>query len=338
MATLAVRTLRARDLPAIQSVRQRTDQLDGPSCRFRSASDLTRQFMAALPVKVQDERGYVATVDGELCGYLLVERQQRMYQWELVGIAAGSPRLDATDDVCIELWTALIELAIQQAGQSGVKRVFASADPGGPAYQSLRSNGFEPYESLFVLTGALPSALAQQHPAGMRRQLNSDVWSVHQLYHRVTPPAVQFAEALTSNEWDLDSQSWWKKATSPNHLPISYVIEDTNGISGYCRVEKRHGRSMITFMLAPHSSAHVTAFLSAAARDAGVGANDVVQIVVPGYAMEHVGELRRSGFPVTWERTRLVKHTTVPIVVRPQLVPVSSVDERERAMRGVPSL
>ncbi len=34
-------------------------------------------------------------------------------------------------------------------------------------------------------------------PEGMREQEDSDVWSIHQLYHHVTPRAVQFAEALT---------------------------------------------------------------------------------------------------------------------------------------------
>ena len=96
MATLAVRTLRPRDLTRLHTVRQQFDRLDGPLCRFRSPSELRHQLMAALPVHFQDERGYVAVVDGELCAYLIVERQPRQYQWELVEIAAGSPRLDAT--------------------------------------------------------------------------------------------------------------------------------------------------------------------------------------------------------------------------------------------------
>lgn len=338
MATLAVRTLRPRDLAGLRSVRQRSDRLDGPLCRFRSSSELTHQVMAALPVQIQDERGYVATVDGELCAYLVVERQPRLYQWELVGIAAGSPRLNATDAVCIELWTALIELAVKQAGQAGTKRLFASADAGGAAYQSLRANGFEAFENILVMTGCLPSKRLVETPRGMRRQLASDVWSVHQLYHQVTPRAVQFAEALTSSEWDLDNRAWWRRLASPSPQSSSFVIDNTDGVGGYCRIEKRHGRAMISFMFAPHCSESIEGFLLSAAQEAGVGANDVVQIVVPGYAMEHVAQLEPAGFRVSWERTGLVKHTTTPVVVRPQLVPVSVVDDRERALRGVPSL
>ncbi|CAN5802915.1 hypothetical protein BH20CHL1_BH20CHL1_00910 [soil metagenome] len=338
MATLAVRTLRPRDLAGLRSVRQRSDRLDGPVCRFRSSSDWTHQVMAALPVRIQDERGYVATVDGELCAYLVVERQPRLYQWELVGIAAGSPRLDATDDVCVELWTALINLAIKQAGQSGVKRLFAAAEAGGPVYQSLRANGFEAFENILVMTGSLPSEAVGQTPPGMRRQLNSDIWSVHQLYNHVTPRAVQFAEALTSSEWDLDNRTWWRRLASPHPQSTSFVLDSADGIVGYCRIEKQHGRAMISFMCAQHCSESIAEFLLSAARQAGVRTNDVVQIVVPGYALEHVAHFEPAGFRVSWERTGLVKHTTTPVVVRPQLVPISAVDDRERALRGVPTL
>lgn len=338
MATLAVRTLKPRDLPHLRSVRQRTERLDGPLCRFRSSADLTHQVMAALPVQVQDARGYVATVDGELCAYLMVERQSPLYQWELVSVAAGSPRLNANEDVCVELWSALIELAVRQAGQRGTKRLFASVEPDGPAYRSLRANTFEPFETTIVVTGWLRPTSEYPAPEGMRRQLNSDVWSIHQLYNQVTPRAVQFAEALTSREWDLEIRTWWKRLSTNSPPAMSFILDDAHGVSAYCRVERRHGQAMIGFMVSPNTSIDLCAFLMSSARQAGVGGANVVQIVVPGYAMEHIAILRSSGFDVTWERTRLVKHTTAPVVVRPQLVPVSAVEERERAIRGVPSL
>lgn len=338
MATLAVRTLQARDLTRIRSVRQRCDRLDGPACRFRSSSDFAHHLMAALPSQIHDERAYVATVDGELCAYLVVERQPRQFQWELVEIAAGSPRLNANDEVCAELWTAMIEYAVQQAGSSGAKRIFATAEPGTPAYDSLRSTAFGAYMSVLVMMGQLSTSVGDPKPDGMRRQLNSDVWSIHQLYHQNTPHTVQFAEALTSTEWEIDDRSWWRRIASTGIQRSCYVLDTSDGVVGYCRIERRHGRAMISFMVAPHCSESVPAFLLSAARDAGVGPNDIVQIEVPGYAMEHVAELEGSGFHVSWERTALVKHTTIPMVVRPHLSPISIVEERERAIRGIPSL
>ena len=95
---------------------------------------------------------------------------------------------------------------------------------------------------------------------------------------------------------------------------------------------------MISFMVAPDCSESVPVFLLSAARESGVGPNDIVQIEVPGYAMEHVSGLERLGVHVSWERTAMVKHTTVPMVVRPRLMPVAVAEERERSIRGVPSL
>ena len=95
---------------------------------------------------------------------------------------------------------------------------------------------------------------------------------------------------------------------------------------------------MISFMVAPDCSESVPVLLLSAARESGVGPNDIVQIEVPGYAMEHVSGLERLGFHVSWERTAMVKHTTVPMVVRPRLMPVAVAEERERSIRGVPSL
>ena len=338
MATLAVRTLRATDLPALRSVRQRADRLDGPLCRFRSPSDAASRLRAALPGQLHDERAFVATVDGELCALLIAQRQPVRYQWELVSVEAGSPRLDATDDVCVELWSALIEFTVKEAGASGAKRIFAATRDSGPAYESLKANGFGAYETLAVMTGTLDASAPVVEPAGMRPQVDSDVWSIHQLYNQVTPRAVQFAEALTSSEWSLDTSPWWRHLAPASPQVSSYVLEDEHGVQGYCRVERKPGRAMLSFMVAPQCSAHVAAFLLASAKEAGVNSHDIIQILVPGYAVEHQSVLQEAGFHVSWERTRMVKHTTVPVVVRPKLAAVPTGEERERAIRGVPSL
>jgi hypothetical protein len=82
----------------------------------------------------------------------------------------------------------------------------------------------------------------------------------------------------------------------------------------------------------------VGGFLETCAVAAGVARDDLLQVDVPGYFLEHLGVLERSGFTVIWERTGLVKHTTASVVVRPKLMPMAAADERERAVRGVPSL
>lgn len=338
MATLAVRTLRLRDLPRIQSVRQRVDRLDGPLCQFRHSPKVASRAMSILPGSAHTERVFVAMVDGELCAYLVAQREQRTFKWELAEIAAGSPRLDATESVCIELWSALIAFGVSQAGYAGVKRVFASAEDGSPAFESLRANGFEAFEDRFILArkGGWNGSFEQL--PNVRPQLSSDVWSVHQLYNHVTPRAVQFAEALTSAEWELRGDSWFNRAMVGGIQESSFVLEVGDNVIGHCRIERKNGCSLARIMMLPENAGQVDAFLLTCLKAAGVGRNDLVKVDVPGYFLEHLGVLERSGFSVAWERNGLVKHTTASVVVRPKLVPVPTQDERERAVQGVPSL
>jgi hypothetical protein len=338
MATLAVRTLRVRDIPRIGSVNQRVDHLGGPVCAFRTTVVMSSKTISVIPGLANKERVFVATVDGELCAYLVAQREPKNFKWEIAEVAAGSPRLDATDSVCVELWSALVEYTVKQAGATGIKRIFASSEDGSPAHDSLRSNGFEVFEDRFILSRKCGDVQIDKAPGHVRPQQNSDVWLVHQLYHQVTPRAVQFAEALTSAEWDLPEGSWFNRTmTGGNHL-ASYVLESGDDVVGHCRIERKNGSALARLMMVPEHASSVGSFLETCAVSAGVARDDLLQVDVPGYFLEHLGVLERSGFTVVWERTGLVKHTTASVVVRPKLVPMTAADERERAVRGVPSL
>jgi hypothetical protein len=338
MATLAVRTIRLRDLARLRTVNQRVDRLDSPVGRFEAAPQLASVLLPAIPFRLQDELAFVATIDGELCAYLVAKSDPDHYQWTLSYVAAGSPRLDATDSVCVELWSALIEYSVKQAGASGSKRIFALARRDTPAYESLRSVGFEPYEDRFMLAGSIPDGELFDSLAGVKRQSNSDVWSVHQLYHTVTPRAVQFAEALTSEKWEVKADPWLTLPLVRGTQEASFVLEFGEGVVGHCRIVRRPGRAMVNYMIAPEYADQIAEFIVTSLREAGAGTDDQVQVCVPGYAMDHISRLEEAGFRVFWERAGLVKHTTASVVVRPRLVPVSGVEERERAVRGVPSL
>jgi hypothetical protein len=338
MATLAVRTLRLRDIPHIGTVRQRIDHLGGPVCAFRTSALMSSKAISVIPGLATKGRVFVATVDGELCAYLVAQREPQSFKWELAEVAAGSPRLDATDSVCVELWSALVEFTVKQAGANGTKRIFASAADEGPAYDSLRANGFEAFEDRFILSRQLGDVQTGSVPGIVRSQQNSDVWLVHQLYHQVTPRAVQFAEAFTSAEWDVSEGSWFNRAITGVNQLSSYVLESGDDIVGHCRIERKNGTALARLMMEPEYARYVGSFLETCAVVAGVARDDQLQVDVPGYFLEHLGVLEHSGFAVTWERTGLVKHTTASVVVRPKLVPMTAADERERAVRGVPSL
>jgi hypothetical protein len=319
----------------MRNVCQCRERLDMPDAVDPAKPDLANQVLATIPANLRQGRVFVALVDGELCAYVVFRPQAARYRWDILAVAAGSPRLDATDDVCVELWSALLEYAIRQAGEAGAKRLFATTFDDGAAFESLRAAGFEPYARFMVLAGTRPSGPVAL-PEGMRDQEDSDIWSVHQLYHHVTPRAVQFAEALTSTVWEQPKRNLLDRLTGMPPGPRAFVLDTKNGVQAYCAVQVRRGGAMARLMISPEYRAQAVPFVAAAASEAGVGGNCRLRILVPGYQMELVSAFIDAGFELETERTAMVRHTTAPAVVHARLSPIA-VEAGDRVPRGVPT-
>ena len=291
-----------------------------------------------LPSRLGAPQVFVSMIDGEICGFMLVQREDARYRWTLAATGAGSSRLDATDDACIELWSALAEHVAVRAGQSGVRRIFAAVRDGSAAHDSLCAVAFVAYGQAIVMSGRWIDDGAPQ-PSGFRGQHASDVWSIHQLYHRSVPRTVQFAEALTSEEWALPGRRERLPLIGVGYREQSFVVDSDEGVCAYARVTRRRGAAHLNFMIQPDRGVSLEPIFSAALRCAGVGRRDSVTVCVPGYARESVGALEELGLTVNEERTLLVKHTTAPAVVRAELAPLPSLRRHDRrAVRRVPSL
>jgi hypothetical protein len=328
-----LRPLSPRDLPALRHVRHRGERLNLPAPSDPLLPEIAQEALALLPAV--RERAFVALVDGELCALVVLRPHERLYRWDVVRVAAGSPRLDATDDVCQELWAALLEFAIRRAGETGARRLLAAADEFGPAYVSLRSTGFEPYMRFVVVSGTQPDEPFEL-PAGMRPQHPSDVWSVHQLYHQLTPKAVQFAEALTSSSWELPRRSLAGRLQRGESDAGAYVLETIHGIEGYCRIDGRRDIALVQLMLARACHEQAVRLVLAAAIDRGLGHSARIRVVIPAWAGELVGRFEAAGFVVECERVAMVRHTTVPARVQLRVAPLPA-EVGERVPRGVPT-
>lgn len=338
MATLAVRPVRIRDLPLLGSIRDTVENLGSSTLRFREAGGRKSRLLAARPGFRNNQLVLVATIDNEVCAWLSVVRDDRDLHWDLAEIAAGSPRLVASPAVCLELWSALIRHAVQEAGANGVKRVYAVADDDSVAMDALRENGFESFEQRFILKrqGRWPEETTRL--VHVRPQQDSDIWSIHQLYHQVTPRGVQFAEARTSAEWEPRSTSWFNRTMIGSVRESSFVLDGGDGVLGHCRIISRGDQSLARMILAPQYANQADSFLFSSIVLTGSDPSCPFYVDVPGYLLEYLGVLERCGFEVVSDRIGLVKHTTSPVVVRPKLTPVPAADERERIVHGVPSV
>jgi hypothetical protein len=163
------------------------------------------------------------------------------------------------------------------------------------------------------------------------------VWSIHQLYHRTTPRAVQFAEALTSATWEPRCPRFGGRLAFAQQPEQAFVLETRNGVEGYCRVERSGGAARLHLLLQSDLDARATEFALAAATEGGVEAGERLCLVIPAYAQQRVALFERAGFVVDAERLALVRHTTAPAVVHAGLAPIPALEAVERVPRGVPT-
>lgn len=333
MATLAVRPLTALDVPALRHVRQRVAILDWDMQREVDGMSIAQQVYSAVAPGRACERSYVALVDNELCATLSMRPQTIAYCWDVATLAAGSTRLNGDDSTVLELWTALLNYGIVASGSLGVRRLFAAADEDSVSCKSLRSSGFEPYTRQTMLH-AEGIAEAVGAPRGMRRMESSDTWSVHHLYHSVTPRPVQFAEARISAAWESPARSMLDRITPSRRDVHQYVLETVDGIVAYCRISIQRHRARVDLLMDRSARAELAGFVAAAIDDAGA-AGCRLDIVIPQYSIDLIPTLEQIGFAPVGDRIALVRHTTAPAVVHGRFA-VASIDG-ERAPKSVPS-
>jgi hypothetical protein len=337
VSTLSVRPLAARDLPALRHVRQHSERLDVPFGSLATLPEIAGQVLSALPLDIRRERVYVALVDDQLSALAMMRQQTHRYRWDVVLLSAGGSRVDerGPGDDCVEVWAALLEFAIKEAGASGAKRLFATAMIDTPAYESLNRAGFDPYSRFTVVAGFLPASPIAL-PDGLRGQDPSDVWSIHQLYHHVTPDGVQFAEALTSSAWDIETRSLVERIGARRPQTLAYVLESDHGIEAYCRIERIAEAPVMTLMRSEECRTSALQLVAATASVGGLHPNRLLRVVIPAYTSEYIREFENEGFYVECERVAMIRHTTSRVAVRARPVPVL-VEAGERVPKGVPT-
>lgn len=334
MATLTVRSPKLSDLWRIRRVRQRREDPNFPFSEETTLDLLNEWFLISLPGKVGETEGVVALVDDELCGYAILERDDERFQWKVIALAAGSPRLDANDAVSTELWTAVLEYAVKEAGRAGARRIFGNAAWNSAGGVAMEQAGFAPYMRFQVLRGQIAADRSWDAPL-CRLQHESDAWSIHQLYHRVTPRPVQYAEARTSDWW-LDGLA--SSIPGRSGKIVSVVVDELDGLAACCRIHARRRCPLVTVLCSPELSGQVVGLVARALESVDLLSSEV-EVVIPDYAQELVAGFLDAGLTIEDRRVALVRHTTTPRVVHP-VFEASNIEAlaARRGVRGAPNL
>ncbi len=243
------------------------------------------------------DRVFVARLERRPVGYAVFRITNPDRRWVLEGIGANLGVYEM-HPVCEEL----VHFGVVAAGLEGAKRLYAKAPVDAVVSSALRANGFSAYAQEIVF--AAPMAPLQRSPLRVRRQHRSDVWAIHQLYMATVPHPVQYAEALTSDRWDINPRF------SPSSVQAGWVIEEGYQIVAYLRAESRPDRHILEFVIDPRRGELFSPLLAGALADLAQLAPRQVYIATRGYQQEFTQPLVDRGFSVQLEQQLHVKYTT----------------------------
>jgi hypothetical protein len=199
----------------------------------------------------------------------------------------------------------LLHHGVVAAGLEGTKRLYAHVPSASPMLPSIRRCGFAPYTTESILASRIMPFPAG--PTGGRRQLSSDVWSIHQLYIAAVPRQVQYAEALTSHNWDL------KRVGMSGTTCNGWLVEDGYQAVGYMRVESSHSAHVLEFVVHPDHRHRFPDLIGAVAKDLQGRLARPTYLAVRGYQREYLPYLDEIGFTFQVEQELHVKYTTAPV-------------------------
>lgn len=310
VVTVSVRTLTVSDLPSLRSVLQAHVSLNYPQTVL---DHRLSGFLAALPYGRRYRQAFIADVDGAIAAFAEFQPEPWNYRWMVSRLGAGPPEIDGID--WVTAWRELLRHAAQVAGAAGIKRIGATAPVEGPAYEALRQVGFTPYaqETLLLAQGL---QVTDREQGFVREQEPSDAWSIHQLYHLATPRAIQYADAFTSNHWDIGRRAGLRVR--------GFLIERGREVVAYCQITSR-GHRHVMDVLTQQGEAHLLQILvPVALAKAGITDKDTVWVGIPDYHTDYLDQLEEIGFRLSSRLTLMVKYTAVPVEVpdlRPATIP-----------------
>jgi hypothetical protein len=285
-----VRSVRLRDLIPLSSIRQRYP-LDLPGGACIEADPAMVGLKQMMPLMRHDHPMLVARSDRGLVGYAYFAVVGPDQRWMLQGVGS----------------------------QMGI---FARLPVGTSVLAAARKVGFAPYVSESIWAAALVPVTRPGHR--VRRQQQSDVWSIHQLYMTAVPRQVQYAEALTSHNWDLDAQ----------HLPggmscMGWLVDSGHLVGAYARV--------IEFLVDPEHRAVFGDLVSTVFAELGRMPARRVYVTVRGYQAELAEILQGFGLVLHLEQDVHIKYTTASAWAPSVTVSPFSADVKEPSAKRVPT-
>lgn len=314
---VAIRPLALRDVRGLLAMARGGVTLNAPDSVVEDFAPL-RELLRVSPLlyRRQLTRTYVARCASAPCALLQVRDHGWPAKWDIVYLGAAEGMCATETQGRAELWTALLEYTTGAAGRRSVPRLYAKlpAITDEAAKRAFQDAGYVPYgvETIYELRGGTPFAngLADDGEATqVRPQLAEDTWAVHQLYTLTEPKPAQYAEAYTSQRWDLARQRFSRQRSKVHGV----VIDRSPDLVGYCRVTKHGKHSRIDLLVQPQARELLGGAIDAALRWLRPAHDERVYCTLREHQQDLHAILGARGFRPRGTQHLLIRYTVVSI-------------------------
>lgn len=319
-----VHSVRLRDLFSLHAIDQRFP-LDYPAGLCADCDPALVALRQMFPLSRRDQPLFVARADRGVVGYAHFQVIGPDQRWMLQGVGSNMGIYEAEP-----VWEELFRYSIVNAGLDGTKRLYARIPVGAPIIASARQVGFSSYVFESIWAAALVPVTRASHR--VRRQQQSDVWSIHQLYLASVPRQIQYAEALTSHSWDVTTRQIAGNATCQG-----WLIEDGHLMAAYARAVSHPSAHVVEVLVDPEHREVFADLLSMVFAELGRQSARRVYITLRGYQSELAEILQGFGLILQLEQDVFIKYTTVSSWSNAINVSPFTVDVKEPSAKRVPT-
>ena len=245
--------------------------------------------------------------DGEVYGVAQLYERHGRPEAEIIYIA---PSLSSQPGMS-GLWARLLTQVCKQAGQRGMQRLFAYTPWGGEEARVFKEAGFMVYAREDILRfDRLPETRHDTPPEGLRRLRVEDEGRLQELYSRITPRRVQWAEGqLSPPTWSAMNNRgllWGEEA---------YVLEDARSIelSAILQIMPGNSGHWLQLTVVPRTCGFSDELLNFGLERIAEWPAKPIYTAVREYQAGVLPALQAVGFEPFARQAILVKHTTVLI-------------------------
>ena len=290
---------------------------------------LVRSSVGSLrPLLRNQPRTLVGVDQGKIAAFVQFQPSGRDHRWIALG-AGYLSSLYAPEDAVEQL----LRYTIQAAGQRGVKRLYARLPGESQLADIYQKVGFQAYAAETVWVAERLDLAGSIDAMPLREQEVTDTWAVHQLYNASAPRDVQYAEAATSQRWEL---------THPGRrgsVIRGYLLEMGFQLTAYARVLSCGERHHLEVMFSPESKVDRASFLrSVLGRTHGHARLRQVYVALRSYQQETEAALESLAFRPRIDQRCTIRYTAAR-VQQAEAVSVNALhaEVRERVPKQVPT-